>query len=270
MANRTENRAPHNWPDFPLGMRAAVVVLVLLLFWVGLFVVTTLFAVTWKLDPGIVTLLGAIIGLGIVGWQARVGFNHLIRSQENQAALERDARLHQYELDRAAQEGEQAGQRKTLIAALRAEVFYLSLKAGEARRWAITMTALQEVAVEEGFPNTTTKISMYSFDAPVFKTNISQLGLLGASLAADVVAVCSRATPSLVAEFDKPPPARMIAGLYAAHQKELENWEQDLVHVGRRLQAAEEGTPDLEQLVLVQARRRGAQASQQNSADRKR
>jgi hypothetical protein len=46
---------------------------------------------SWKIDPGTATLSGAIIGLAIIGRQTRRGFANLIRSQNNQAELDRDA-----------------------------------------------------------------------------------------------------------------------------------------------------------------------------------
>jgi heme A synthase len=43
------------------------------------------FSAKSKIDPGLATLLGAVIGFSVVAWQARAGFQNLIRSQENQA-----------------------------------------------------------------------------------------------------------------------------------------------------------------------------------------
>jgi len=75
-----------------------------------------------KVDPGLATLIGAIVGFSIVAYQARAGFMNLIRSQENQAKLEREARVHQMELDEEARKIVEVAERKTLMAALRAEL----------------------------------------------------------------------------------------------------------------------------------------------------
>jgi hypothetical protein len=40
---------------------------------------------SWKIDPGIATLVGASFGFCVVAWQTGKGFKNLIRSQENQA-----------------------------------------------------------------------------------------------------------------------------------------------------------------------------------------
>src|SRR5689334_15405735 len=90
--------------DFPLWLRGLLVATLLLFFWNALFALTTMFAISWKIDPGLTTLLGATFGLGIVAWQARLGFANLIRSQENQAELDRQAREHQHTLDANAAE----------------------------------------------------------------------------------------------------------------------------------------------------------------------
>jgi hypothetical protein len=61
-----------------------------------------MFSYGFKLDPGIATLTGSIIGLGIIAYQARLGFANLTRSQANQAQLDREARVHKAELDEQA------------------------------------------------------------------------------------------------------------------------------------------------------------------------
>jgi hypothetical protein len=74
---------------------------------IGIFLLNVLWGLNqagWKLDQGTATLLGAIIGLSIVARQARRGFTNLVRSQAHQAQIDRDARLHQSELNAQALE----------------------------------------------------------------------------------------------------------------------------------------------------------------------
>jgi hypothetical protein len=242
--------------DFPVWMRALLAATLILFGCNFALLMANLIGTPWKVDPGVATLLGAIVGLGIVGWQARLGFGNLVRSQENQAKLEREARLHQRELDRENRNEDEAAKRKTLLAALRAEIFFLSMKASEASTWAEMMSKFTDGASKSGLSNTNEELTVLSFDAPVFKANISNLGLLGASLAADVVTVCSRATPAPVTKFDTPAPIAMVVSFYAAHSLIMHEWMEDLIHVGRRLRAAEEGTEDREQLFMMQQERR--------------
>jgi len=81
--------------DFPPWMRALLAVTVILLFVelvIAIAPITAFFTTwSWKVDPGLATLTGAVLGLSIVALQAKAGFNNLVRSQENQARLERDA-----------------------------------------------------------------------------------------------------------------------------------------------------------------------------------
>src|SRR5690242_19826136 len=76
----------------------------------------------WKIDTGFATLPGAIVGFAIVSYQARRGFANLIRSQANQAQLDRAARLHKAELEQTAKETERKREKELLLAAVRAEI----------------------------------------------------------------------------------------------------------------------------------------------------
>jgi hypothetical protein len=241
-------------------MRALLAATVIVFGFNFILLMAYLIGTPWKVDSGVATLIGAIVGLGIVGWQARLGFGNLVRSQENQAKLERDARLHQRELDRENRNEDEAGKRRTLLAALRAEVMVLSVKATEACEWAEMMSSFTESASKSGISNTNKELTRSSFDAPVFKANIPNLGLLGASLAADVVSVCSRATPTSVTKFDTPAPIKMVVSFYLAHSLVMHEWMEDLIHVGMRLRAAEEGTDDREPLFMMQQRRKKRKA----------
>lgn len=79
--------------DFPRWMRALLALTLILLFCELIVLIAPiphlLQTWSWKIDPGIATLIGAIVGLYIVGMQARAGFSNLIRSQEHHAAIER-------------------------------------------------------------------------------------------------------------------------------------------------------------------------------------
>jgi len=69
-----------------------------------LFSVAMIVAMPWKLDQGMATLVGAVVGFGIIAWQAKIGFSNLIKSQANQSTLDREAREHQALLDVQTQE----------------------------------------------------------------------------------------------------------------------------------------------------------------------
>jgi len=86
--------------DFPRWLRGLFAVFLILFFFNALYALA-FFTAIWglRIDLGVAILIGAIAGLGIVGWQARLGFANLIRSQEHGAAIEIDARNQQQLLD---------------------------------------------------------------------------------------------------------------------------------------------------------------------------
>ena len=65
-----------------------------------------------QIPQPVATMVAGIVGLGVVAWQARLGFSNLVRSQENRAALDRDARTHQAELTREQKAAEAAVPRR--------------------------------------------------------------------------------------------------------------------------------------------------------------
>jgi hypothetical protein len=75
---------PMQLQDFPRWLRGLFAVFLILFFFNALYALA-FFTALWSLriDPGVATLIGAIVGLGIVAWQARLGFRNLILSQEH-------------------------------------------------------------------------------------------------------------------------------------------------------------------------------------------
>lgn len=210
-----------------------------------------------KIDPGLATLCGAIIGLSVIGWQARLGFQNLIKSQENQARLERKARLHQAEIEENARIAEERRKRTYLLSALRSEIVYLHREARDAETLSAAMVPIYEDYARKGAGNVTGPIPLKSFDAPIYRASITNLGLLGVSLGSDVVAVLSYADGK---SKDFKPNQSMtndfIATLYKGNAQLLKHWRQDLYHVAMRIRAVEEGTPDPGTLISTERERR--------------
>ena len=109
--------------EFPRWLRGLFAVFLILFFFNALYALAFFTAIwTLRIDPGVATLMGAIFGLGIVAWQARLRFWNLIRSQEHRAAIEAEARQHQHQLD-VEREGRRIDEERCiLMAALRAEI----------------------------------------------------------------------------------------------------------------------------------------------------
>jgi hypothetical protein len=198
-----------------------------------------------KIDQGVATLCGATIGIIVVGWQTNKGFKNLIRSQESQAAHERDARVHQANLDQEAKDKEEAREKRALTSALWAEVYSLHDQAHNAWINAQMMNIMYKGMIESGQRSTAKTFAFPTFEAPIYREHVSRLGLLGASLAADVVLVLSMATgKQATATLDSVIPHELLATLYEGHADKMKGWREDLYHVAARLSASTNNTAD--------------------------
>jgi len=218
---------------------------------------TIVFSGSFKIDPGIATFTGAIIGLCVIAWQTGAGFKNLIRSQENQSKLEREARLHQAEIEQNAKITEERWKRAQLLSALRSEIVYLLGLSHDAQKISAGLVDVYREYARRGTQKVSAPIPRNSFDAPVYKPNISNLGLLGVSLGADVVTVLSFADGKTRDFVSSQPVANdFIADLYEADALLLKDWGQDLFHVAMRIRATEEENPDPGTLRETEAARR--------------
>lgn len=136
--------------------------------------------------------------------------------------------------------------RALLLSAIRAELAALHWEVYEAKQNSDKYGAMHRMLVQHHRPDNTRAVLMPSFDAPIFKANIGNLGLLGTSLGADVIRVLSRADGKVktAPPTEKPMPNDMVAMLYEAYSASLEQWRANLHHVAMRILATENGTPD--------------------------
>lgn len=209
-----------------------------------------------KIDSGLATLVGAIVGLCVVAWQTGQGFKNLIRSQENQAQIAREARLHQAELEQEAMGRQQQQDRATLLGSLRAEIASLFGAVTDAQKHVWTLALIAKAIKKSGQSPSTKVIALHTFEAPVFKASISNLGILGANLGADVIRVLSKANGKEVKfQQEIALPHDVVITLYEGNHAALEKWASDLYHVAMRIRAAEDGTPDPGTLVETQDER---------------
>jgi hypothetical protein len=232
---------PMQLADFPPWLRALFAVFLILFFFNALYAMAFFMAIwTWRIDPGVATLIGVIVGLGIVAWQARLGFTKLIQSQEHRAALEREARQHQQTSDIEREDRRTDEERRFLMAALRAEIAGLMEQAQRALEHSIIIR--QQAAKEQ---NSTQSFKLPTFSAPVYQSNISKLGLLGVSLGTDVVRIMAKNGITVPpAELNQPLSNETVAKLCDGVADGMREWKADLDHVAMRIRAYEEGTPD--------------------------
>jgi hypothetical protein len=183
---------PQKFLKLPKALKVLLVTNAILLAF-NIFLLVSIYAIpSWKIDSGIATLVGAVIGLCVVAWQTSRGFRNLIKSQESQAQIDRIARIHQAEIDKDAEGQARTRARTSLLVGLRAEMVHLHAKMLNSEDLAQRL----QKSFEKYPPNqvsATNKLEFDTFHAQVFEANINNLGLLPISLASDIICVLARA-----------------------------------------------------------------------------
>jgi len=229
-------------------------VLLILFFFNALYALAFFTAIwTWRIDPGVAVLIGTL-GLCILGW---IGIATLIRSQEHRAVLDMEARQHQHTLD-LDREGKRIDENRALLmAALRAEITGLMHRAEDTIQSSNIMRSWLQEMIAAKAPNSLASFKWPTFKAPVYQVNVSNIGLLGASLGADVVSVMTRTgIIGPPATIDRPISNEVVAKLYAGLENAMREWREDLYHVALRIRAREEGTSDPGTLLEAQLKRK--------------
>jgi hypothetical protein len=240
--------------DFPRSLRALFAVFLILFFFNALYALAFFTAIwTWRIDPGVAVLIGTL-GLCILGW---IGIATLIRSQEHRAVLDMEARQHQHTLD-LDREGKRIDENRALLmAALRAEITGLMHRAEDTIKSSNIMQSWLQEMIAAKAPNSAAAFKWPTFNAPVYQANVSNIGLLGASLGADVVSVMTRTgIIDPPATIDRPMSNEVVAELYAGLENAMREWREDLCHVALRIRAREEGTLDPGTLLEAQIKRK--------------
>jgi hypothetical protein len=197
--------------------------------------------------------------LSVIGWQARVGFQNLIKSQENQARIGREARLHAAELEEQALTRKTERDKVVLLGALRAEVAHLLGEVHNAENYVSGLIRIERAIMEQHQPPATKVIKFHSFEAPVFRANIASLGLLGANLGADIIKVMSRANgKETQISQEQPIPHEIVLMMYEGNHSMLQKWASDLHHVAMRILSYENRTADPGTLLETESKRYAA------------
>lgn len=200
-----------------------------------------------KLPGPVATLVAGIVGLGTIAWQTKIGFRNLIASQEHRAEIEERARKHQAELAAQQRAADLKRDRRILATALRGELVAIFGTIKDTRKYYII-----QAEVYRHFPDRKGKIMWFNIKAPLYEKMIDKLGLLGASVAADVIMVYSKANmgadPEKMPEADGAILSKIMDGAAEIHLE----WMQDIAHVCERLKSVEFDTPDPG--ILVEAR----------------
>ncbi|WP_441281070.1 hypothetical protein [Tardiphaga sp. 862_B3_N1_1] len=208
-----------------------------------------------KIDPGLATLLGAIVGLCVVAWQTNRGFKNLIRSQENQSRLEREARLHQYELERAGTQEDEEREKRLLLSGLRAEMVSLHSNAYTSAQSHQQFALIYKAMHEHSLPASIKEFTINGYKTPFYQQSISRLGLLNVTLAADIIKVYSMVHDDRKVVWEKAAPNSVVSVAYATGAVLAYKFNADLYHVGMRIRSFEEGTEDPGTLSKTEATR---------------
>jgi hypothetical protein len=138
------------------------------------------------LTQPIATLVGTVVGLGAIAYQTNRGFKNLIAAQDHRATIEAQAREHTDRLAREARQEEELQRGRKVAAALHGEVDSLTQRfAGIAESFKSTI-ATNRAQKAEGLPFRKQSIKVAHKDYPIFDAYISDLGMLGPSMARDV------------------------------------------------------------------------------------
>jgi hypothetical protein len=168
-----------------------------------------------------------------------------------------EARQHQHTLD-LDREGKRIDENRALLmAALRAEITGLMHRAEDTIQSSNIMRSWLQEMIAAKAPNSLASFKWPTFKAPVYQVNVSNIGLLGASLGADVVSVMTRTgIIGPPATIDRPISNEVVAKLYAGLENAMREWREDLYHVALRIRAREEGTSDPGTLLEAQLKRK--------------
>jgi hypothetical protein len=215
---------------------------------------------------GWATLIGVIIGLSAIAWQARVGFRNLISSQTNQAELDRkalqeralldrEAREHQTELQAQSQEDLRCKETTVLAAAMRGELMAAAYQLSGRLIWLEGVHDILDELEKDPSNRFPTPFEIERVATPVYDANAPRLALIDASLAADVAQVYA----FLITEHRWTEPGgrdpKVFKALIETIQKANSVYLKDIVHVCKRLIAYELRKPDEDPGSLSEARR---------------
>ncbi|WP_435655038.1 hypothetical protein [Brucella pituitosa] len=184
----------------------------------------------------IATVLSAMIGFGGVILTTRSGFKNLIASQEAQAKRERDDRDHKTKLQQESKIEALKHDKAVLVASLQAELSMLLDQVHGQRNIIFTQTAMMRTAKDSPYlRDQESEIILPIYKTPIYDAHIDKLGLLGFSLASDVIKVYSGT--KMTSNNTKFKPEQQLV-LYEAFNSFYGNWSGEIVHVVTRLNSA--------------------------------
>jgi hypothetical protein len=181
------------------------------------------------------------------------------------AELDREARLHQAEIQRVADEQKRQAEAKELASALHGELIAAAYKYSATMSWLRVYSATVDGIAKTPGGTVPAPVKVPRTPTPVYDANVAKVGLLGASLAA------AQAYGILQAELEWTQPPHISAKLLAPVLKgcvdAMPDNVSDILHVGGRLAAFQYGSEDPGLLVLERKRRKEEQNTKTDAPD---
>jgi hypothetical protein len=188
------------------------------------------------ISPSGATLIAAILGFSAVAWQTRQGFKNIVKSQDNQARLDRESRedqsriAHQHKLDDWNHE------KRALAASLCGELSAAATRLFNTRP-ILSIQKLVYQQIGDAVSSQPVRVASYlsSSEPRIFAANAARIGVLGPSIASDVVEMYQ-----ILLWSGEVPAATTLTGtqiskLFEAQLEALDDWIQDQHHVNLRL-----------------------------------
>ncbi|MCJ2125102.1 hypothetical protein [Methylobacterium sp. J-077] len=194
------------------------------------------------LTQPIATLVGTIVGLGAIAYQTSRGFANLIAAQDHRAKIEAEARQHADGLARAAKKADEEQRGRQVAAALHGEIDGLTQQFDGIANSFASMREKNEAQKAGGLPFIKQSVKVSHKYYPIFDAYISDLGLLGPSIARDVSSFYAKCSHEL--EYNEINSRDLLSELLdgiAIFHAELTTESRDLAV---RLRAFYSGMPD--------------------------
>lgn len=200
---------------------------------------------------GIAILLAGLAGFAAVAWQTRKGFEHLIKSQEKAAEIEKKTRIDIANEKEVARQAETKRQRTALLQMLQAELIALRGRLNHEIAWyeQQKISAEGRVAQRE---TAKSKLDRRQLRFPIYDSAISMLPTLEYTAAGDLVLFHNNGAVQafLASQDDMLDPAEMVE-LCTRWIAVLKDWQEDVSHVIGQVSAARTGIAPLPPLDLV-------------------
>lgn len=196
------------------------------------------------IDQGWATLVAAFAGFAIVAYQTKQGFKSLSLSQGRQATLDREAREHQAELDREADQRRRRDEAVALASALAAELMAAHAVVNNGLGMFNLAIAGFEYIGDQKVPEAKLRNYLPRINPLVYRSNVGNIGQLGPSTAHDVVDVYNTLLIWESVGDTEGTTGDAFAAVLSVYRELYQRWLLDCMHVHARLLAFSGGKED--------------------------